>query len=117
MVFNKCEMTGKLKEIYCENGLVTIKIYWDKNNTIFNAVKYKNENVVLIIKGDKKIMNPDKITNMLRDIVDIHNLVEDKDLTSEAYLNGYIDCLYENNIINDEEYEVAIRYCDTYMKE
>ena len=54
MVFNKCEMTGKLKEIYCENGLVTIKIYWDKNNTIFNAVKYKNENVILNIKGGKK---------------------------------------------------------------
>jgi len=53
VVFNKCEMTGKLKEIYCENGLVTIKIYWDKNNTIFNAVKYKNENVILKIKGGK----------------------------------------------------------------
>ena len=52
VVFNKCEMTGKLKEIYCENGLVTIKIYWDKNNTIFNAVKYKNEDVILNIKGD-----------------------------------------------------------------
>ena len=49
--FNKCEMTGKLKEIYCENGLVTIKILWDKNNTIFNAIRYKNEDVILKIKG------------------------------------------------------------------
>jgi len=60
VVFNKCEMTGKLKEIYCENGLVTIKIYWDKNNTIFNAVKYKNENVILNIKEVK--MSREKIS-------------------------------------------------------
>jgi len=43
-------MTGKLREIYCENGVVTIKIEWDKDNTIFNAVKYKNGNVILKIE-------------------------------------------------------------------
>ena len=54
-ITNKCEMTGKLREIFAENGIVTIKIEWDKDNTIFNSVKYKNENVTLKIlkEGDK----------------------------------------------------------------
>jgi hypothetical protein len=54
-IVNKCEMTGKLREIFSENRVVTIKIEGDKDNTIFNSVRYKNENVTLKIskEGDK----------------------------------------------------------------
>ena len=47
---NKCEYTGKLREIYGENGVVTIKINGDKYSNLYNAIRYKNENVILTIE-------------------------------------------------------------------
>ena len=46
----KCEYTGKLREIYGENGVITIKISGDKYSNLYNAIRYKNENVLLTIK-------------------------------------------------------------------
>jgi len=53
-VNNKCEYTGKLREIYGENGVITIKISGDKYSNLYNAIRYKNENVILTIEKAKE---------------------------------------------------------------
>ena len=45
----KCEITGRIQEIYGENGVVYIEIKSDKiSHTIYNAIHFKN--VKLTIK-------------------------------------------------------------------